>query len=174
MSETWIEEKGWGKVKDRLPKEFTWKMQTAKRKNKKGRARGGMLLGVKKNIRVEEEGEEEEEGRMVCRIYAAALGERLKEEMETKEMLSESQAGFRKGTGTVDQIYALNYLINREIGKKGGKMTAVFIDLKAAFDSIERKILIRVMRKRGIREALVKRIEEIVRETKSRVKVGEY
>lgn len=55
------------------------------------------------------------------KIYAAVLGERLREEMEKKGVLAESQAGFRKGMGTIDQIYALNYLINRQIGKKGGR-----------------------------------------------------
>ena len=73
----------------------------------------------------------------------------------------------------MDQIYALNYLINRQLGKKRGKMTAVFVDLKAAFDSIDREILVRAMRERGVGEGLVKRVEEILRETRSRVRVGE-
>ena len=35
----------------------------------------------------------------------------------------------------MDNIYKLNYWINRQIGKKGGKMTTVFVDLRTAFDS---------------------------------------
>lgn len=70
LMETWVEEKYWGRVKERLPKKFKWKTQMAKRRNRKERARGGMLIGVKKNIKVEEEEEEgeEEEGRIVCRV----------------------------------------------------------------------------------------------------------
>lgn len=47
----------------------------------------------------------------------------------------------------------------------------MFVDLRAAFDSVDRGILIR-MRKKGIREGLIKRVEEVLRETKSRVRVG--
>jgi len=47
------------------------------------------------------------------KIYATALAERLREEVEEKEMLSPSQTGFRKGMGTLDSIFVLNYLINR-------------------------------------------------------------
>jgi retron-type reverse transcriptase len=75
--------------------------------------------------------------------------------------------------GTIDQIYALNYIINRQVGKKGGGLTAVFVDLKAAFDSVDRNVLIRAMRERGVREGLVRKVEEMLRETKSRVRVGQ-
>jgi len=68
----------------------------------------------------------------------------------------------------MDDIYTLNYLINRQIERKGEKLVALFVDLKAVFDSMDREELIRVMRVRGVREGLVK---EILRETKSRVKV---
>lgn len=51
-----------------------------------------------------------------------------------------SQVGFRKGMGTVDQVYTLNYLANRQLGKKEGKMVAVIEDLRAAFNSVDREI----------------------------------
>jgi len=38
----------------------------------------------------------------------------------------------------MDNIFVLNYLINRQIEKKGGKLIAVFVDLRAAFDSVDR------------------------------------
>lgn len=53
--------------------------------------------------------------------------------------------------GTIDNIFVINYLINRQIGKKRGKMAALFIDLKAAFDSMDRKVVIGMMRKKRIR-----------------------
>lgn len=47
------------------------------------------------------------------------------------------------------------------------------MDLKAAFDSVDRGILGREMRKRGVRERLVRRCEDIFRKTRDRVRIGE-
>lgn len=66
----------------------------------------------------------------------------------------------------------MNYLINREISKKGGKIIAFFVDLKAAFDSVDRKNLINALREGELRERIIERIEEMLKETKSKVKVG--
>lgn len=55
----------------------------------------------------------------------------------------------------------LNYLVNRQIERKGGKLVAMFVDLKAAFDSVNTEELMRTMRGRGVREELVVRVEEI-------------
>lgn len=48
---------------------------------------------------------------------------------------------------------------------------AVFMNLRA-FDSVDKEELIKGMRNRGIRESLVERVEEMLRETRSRIKVG--
>ena len=40
-----------------------------------------------------------------CKVYAMVLTERLRKEIEDKEILPESQAGFRKGRSTMDNIY---------------------------------------------------------------------
>jgi len=38
LSETWLEEKRWVKIKNLLPRGYVWNTQWATRKNKKGRA----------------------------------------------------------------------------------------------------------------------------------------
>lgn len=48
------------------------------------------------------------------------LTERLKEEMEEKSMVPQSQTGFRKGMEVIDNIYVLNFLVNRQLKRKGG------------------------------------------------------
>ncbi|KYN08220.1 hypothetical protein ALC62_00795 [Cyphomyrmex costatus] len=50
LVETWVEQKSWSKIRGKLPKEFMWKCQTARRKNRKGRAIGGIITGVRKGI----------------------------------------------------------------------------------------------------------------------------
>lgn len=105
------------------------------------------------------------------KVYLAALAERLKDGVEEKEGISPNQPGFWKGMGTVDNIYVLNFMINRQIEKKGVKLVAFFVDLRAAFDSVDSEELMKAMRKRGIREGLMERVEEILGEM-SRVRIG--
>lgn len=107
------------------------------------------------------------------KMYATMLTERLREEVEEKGLLPSSQMEFRKGLGTIHNIYVLNYLINKYINSRKGKMVVLFVDLKAAFDSVDRRVFLEDMRKRDVREGLVKRCEEVLRETLCRVKVGE-
>lgn len=49
----------------------------------------------------------------------------------------------------------------------------LFVNLKAAIDSLDRGVLLQTMRGRGVRKGLVERVGEILRETRSRVRVGE-
>lgn len=37
--------------------------------------------------------------------------------------------------GATDNIYVINYLMNRQLERKGGKLILMFVDLKAVFDS---------------------------------------
>lgn len=48
------------------------------------------------------------------KIYAQVLNKRLVKEVESKGMLPESQSGFRRGRSTVDNIFILDHLIQRE------------------------------------------------------------
>ncbi|XP_024894202.1 uncharacterized protein LOC112468991 [Temnothorax curvispinosus] len=72
------------------------------------------------------------------KIYAKII-RRLEKIVVQKGLLPESQAGFRKGRSTMDNIFVLDHLTHREdkVGKKD-KVYAFFVDLKAAFDNVER------------------------------------
>lgn len=57
MSETWVEEKVWEKMLNRMPGEFRWRAQFARRDAKKGRAKSGIVTGVRREIEeIEQEG----------------------------------------------------------------------------------------------------------------------
>ena len=83
------------------------------------------------------------------KVYASVLAERLREEVEGKKLLPPSQAGFRRGMGCIDNIYVLNHLINRQVTRMERRMVIFFIDLKAAFDSVDRVVLGKAMREEG-------------------------
>jgi len=60
------------------------------------------------------------------KIYLMVLAGRLKTECEEKEVIPQNQTGFRKGIGTLDNIYVLNYMINKQLGV-GKKAVALFV-----------------------------------------------
>ncbi|XP_020285268.1 golgin subfamily A member 6-like protein 6 [Pseudomyrmex gracilis] len=101
------------------------------------------------------------------KIYAEIIREKLEKEVEEKDLLPESQAGFRKEKSTLDNIYVLNHVVQREKEKERGerKVHALFIDLKAAFDNVDRKKLWKILEKKGISEGLIKRMKNIYAET---------
>lgn len=105
------------------------------------------------------------------KIYASILNGRLKKKAEGR--LSENQFGFREGRGAINAVYVLNHVINKEVGKTGGKIFTFFTDLKAAFNKIDREILRNRLREIKIRRKLRRKIEEIYKETKNVIKIGE-
>lgn len=56
----------------------------------------------------------------VYKVYVGVLERKLERELE--EMIPENQTGFRRNMGTMDNIYVVNYIVNRELAKRGGKM----------------------------------------------------
>lgn len=50
----------------------------------------------------------------IYNVYVSVLVERLRSKMEEKRVLSKNQMGFRKGMGTMNNIYIINYLVNRQ------------------------------------------------------------
>ena len=76
-----------------------------------------------------------------AKLFAAHIYNRLTCWVENKNVLQESQAGFRKKYSTVDQVFAL--LNIAEIYKqKYKKLYSFFVDFRAAFDTIAREALI--------------------------------
>lgn len=57
-------------------------------------------------------------------------------------------------------------MVGRQL-RKGKRLVAHFVDLKAVFDMIHREVLCKTMRRRRIREGLVERVKE-ARETKNK------
>jgi hypothetical protein len=53
------------------------------------------------------------------KVYAMIVEERLMKEMNERGALPDGQAGFRKGRGTMDNVYILNHIIGNEIKKEG-------------------------------------------------------
>jgi len=56
------------------------------------------------------------------KLYVSVLAKGLNEEIEGKGIVPQNQTGFKRGMGTVDNIYVINYLFNKQLGRKRGKL----------------------------------------------------
>ena len=66
----------------------------------------------------------------------------------------------------MDNIYVINYIVNIQLGI-GKKAMALFMDLRAAFDSMDKRVLYKATREGWIREGLIERVKEVLNEIKS-------
>lgn len=107
------------------------------------------------------------------KVYMLILAKRLEEVVEEKGLFPPNHIRYRKGMGALDNVYVVNYLINRQLSRKRRSLTMTFVDLKAVFNSMDKGALIEAMKRRRIRGRLITRVKELLRETQSRVKVGE-
>lgn len=101
------------------------------------------------------------------------MNKKLIADAEEKKILSDTQARFRRSRSTIDNIYVLQHMVEKETRKRGGKVYGLFVDLRAAFDSVNREKLWEMMERKGIRRWLIRRIKEIYEEVRVAVRVGE-
>lgn len=99
------------------------------------------------------------------KVSTLILAERLEEVVEEKSLFPPNLIKYRKGMGALDNVYVVNYLINRQLSRKSGSLTMTFVDLKAVFNLMDKGALIEAMKRRGIRCRLITRVEELLRET---------
>ena len=60
LTETWVGGNSWDKLRKNLPAEYIWRCLPAKKLKNKGRAKGGIVTGVRKEIDEKESREDEE------------------------------------------------------------------------------------------------------------------
>lgn len=96
------------------------------------------------------------------KVYTGILKKRLEKEIDEKKVLPEGQAGFKKGRSTKDNVFVLNHLVQRAKTRK----EKLFIELKAAFDTMDRSKLWKVIEGVGISRYLTERIKEAYEKTK--------
>lgn len=106
---------------------------------------------------------------VVGKAFAWIVLSRMQKAVEQR--LRENQAGFRRGRGCIDHIFTLRILIEKCLEFKIPAIIT-FVDFKAAFDSVHRPSLWRILREYGVPEKIVNIIRSMYEGCQARVKVG--
>ena len=77
---------------------------------------------------------------------------KLEEEVWKKSLILEMQTEFRKGKSMMDNIFVLNQT-SKQVEDKKRKVNILFVDLKAAFDKVDRSFLLEVIKEIWNQEA---------------------
>jgi len=103
------------------------------------------------------------------KVFAWIILSRMQNAIDKR--LRENQAGFRRGRGCTDQIFSLRILLEKclEYQIPG---VATFVDFKAAFDSVHRPSLWKIMREYCIPEKIITIIKNTYCGCQARVRVG--
>jgi len=84
-----------------------------------------------------------------AKILLKVLQKRIKAKVDTVSFLSDDQFGFRKGTGTRDAIGTLRVLTERSL-EVDRDVYVCFVDYEKAFDRVDWKKLMRVLKRLGV------------------------
>ena len=94
------------------------------------------------------------------------LNDRLTTYINLNEMMSEAQAGFRKGYSTTDQIFTLKSIVELFLCQ-GRRLFCTFVDYSKAFDSINRATLWKKLFSYGITGKVIDVITNMYKSIKS-------
>ena len=86
----------------------------------------------------------------LCKIFMNIMTVRLSSWADLNDVIDESQAGFRKGYSTIDNIFSLQALVQKYLCRERGRFYCIFVDFKRAFDSIEHVNLWHSLERKGI------------------------
>ena len=103
------------------------------------------------------------------KIYSQILDLRLRTWAESNNIISDSQFGFRQKKSTIDCLFILQAIVNKQLSKKK-KLYCAFIDFKKAFDLVYRNGIWYKLCQIGVSLKFVKSIKAIYNSVKVCVK----
>ena len=108
----------------------------------------------------------------VSKFFEKIMTERLKLVIEEENWLPNFQNGFRSNRSTVDNLVILQQEIHAAFKNKEYMLT-VFLDIKKAYDCVNRQILINIIKKKGIKGKILEYLKFFLGERFNRVKYRE-
>ena len=96
----------------------------------------------------------------LMRLYASILNARIVNFTEEQDLRSPSQAGFRPGLSTLHQLLTLQHFVDRNL-KDGRPLYCCFLDLKGAFDRVQRPLLWELLGRLGIHGRMLAAVQSL-------------
>ena len=84
----------------------------------------------------------------MCKLMTKMIAKRIGSAMEHSGILNDNQNGFRKGRRTTDNLFILQTLQEQSV-KRNEKMFCLYVDIRAAYDSVSRPILYKKLNQYG-------------------------
>ena len=104
----------------------------------------------------------------VLKVVERVVEKIIREQVNINDM----QFGFMPGKGTTDAIFILRQLQEKYLAKDK-QLFFAFVDLEKAFDRVPREVIWWSMRKLGVEEWIVKMVQGMYSNARSRVRVGD-
>lgn len=111
------------------------------------------------------------------KLYATVMNMRLDSHLESNSLRSPYQCGFRRRMGTITAIWVLVHVINKTCGPVsrgalGSPLHVCFIDIKQAFDMVDRDKLWQRLLQLGVGGRFLWSLQDLYRSTTYKVRVG--
>lgn len=106
------------------------------------------------------------------KLFTSVINNRLTKFSDEIHLISDAQAGFRKGYSTTDNIFILNALVSLYLSF-GKKLYCAFVDFRKAFDSVSRSCLWRKVQRSHITGKIFNVMHNLYRSSKSCVRNGD-
>ena len=108
---------------------------------------------------------------ILSKVYTSLLYNRLSTFVESNNILSDTQFGFRPSRSTVDCIFILTECIQSR-RQKNQKTYVCFIDFTKAYDSVDHTLLLYQLYKNKIRGKFLSTIQQLYTNVKSTIKLS--
>ncbi|KAL4221122.1 hypothetical protein ACF0H5_019381 [Mactra antiquata] len=105
----------------------------------------------------------------LSKLFTTVLNNRIVDFCESNNTISDAQFGFRKNRSTVDASYILINLIQQYLNENK-RLYCVFVDLKMAYDCIDRNALWLKLYKSGIDGKILRIVKDMYEKIKSCVR----
>ena len=107
---------------------------------------------------------------MAGKIFAKVMSTRFNKDIAEK-ILPDSQCGFRADRSTTDMIFVCKQLLEKE-REQGQTLSIAFIDLKKAFDTVDRNLLFSILERFGCTPVFLSLLRALHTGNTAAVRVG--